>query len=106
MGLTGLASPSDEADNVDIYAIEVKEIKGKAKSEEEVIEHYKEEHVAADDVKLEGTGKARDVSLFLSLKTETPLNLSLQKLMTCVFIFLVVDQPTNVSIFLRFAAGI
>ncbi|KAA1090493.1 hypothetical protein PGT21_003098 [Puccinia graminis f. sp. tritici] len=60
MGLTGLASPSDEADNVDIYAIEVKEIKGKAKSEEEVIEHYKEEHVAADDVKLEGTGKARD----------------------------------------------
>ncbi|KAH9459710.1 hypothetical protein Pst134EA_006776 [Puccinia striiformis f. sp. tritici] len=60
MGLTGLASPSDEADNVDIYAIEVKEIKGKAKSEEEVTEHYKEEHVAADDVKLEGTGKARD----------------------------------------------
>ncbi|PLW09418.1 hypothetical protein PCANC_17617 [Puccinia coronata f. sp. avenae] len=60
MGLTGLASPSDEADNIDIYAIEVKEVKGKAKSEEEVIEHYKEEHVAADDVKLEGTGKARD----------------------------------------------
>ncbi|WAR54338.1 hypothetical protein PtB15_3B852 [Puccinia triticina] len=60
MGLTGLASPSDEADNVDIYAIEVKEIKGKAKSEEEVVEHYKEEHVAADDVKLEGTGKTRD----------------------------------------------
>jgi len=62
MGLTGLASPSDEADNVDVYAVEVKEIKGKAKSEEEVIEHYKEEHVAADDVKLEGTGKARDPS--------------------------------------------
>ncbi|KAI9616787.1 hypothetical protein KEM48_005030 [Puccinia striiformis f. sp. tritici PST-130] len=62
MGLTGLASPSDEADNVDIYAIEVKEIKGKAKSEEEVTEHYKEEHVAADDVKLEGTGKARDLA--------------------------------------------
>lgn len=62
MGLTGLASPSDEADNVDIYAVEVKEIKGKAKSEEEVVEHYKEEHVAADDAKLDGTAKTRDPS--------------------------------------------
>ncbi|KAI8445179.1 concanavalin A-like lectin/glucanase domain-containing protein [Phakopsora pachyrhizi] len=55
IGLTGLSSPNEESDNIDVYAIEVKEIKGHVNKEEEIIEHYKEEHVAADDVKLEGT---------------------------------------------------
>ncbi|KAA1081733.1 hypothetical protein PGT21_000097 [Puccinia graminis f. sp. tritici] len=53
-------TPSDEADNVDIYAIEVKEIKGKAKSEEEVIEHYKKNTLLLMMSSWEGTGKARD----------------------------------------------
>ncbi|MBW0512185.1 hypothetical protein O181_051900 [Austropuccinia psidii MF-1] len=65
MGLTALASPNEEADNIDVYAIEVKEVKGKAKDEDQVVEHYKEEHVAADDVHLEGTTTSQDPNAML-----------------------------------------
>ncbi|KNZ51489.1 hypothetical protein VP01_3930g3 [Puccinia sorghi] len=74
MGLK-VPRPSEKADNIDIKSAKVKENKVKANSEEDIIRHYKEknlaaddmnykeEHVATDDLKLEGTGMARDLAV-------------------------------------------
>ncbi|KAG0146019.1 hypothetical protein CROQUDRAFT_723112 [Cronartium quercuum f. sp. fusiforme G11] len=62
VGLTGLASPNEEPDNIDVYAIEVKEIKGHADSQADVVEHDKDKHVPVEEVQLEGTGGLTDES--------------------------------------------
>ncbi|KAH9825140.1 concanavalin A-like lectin/glucanase domain-containing protein [Melampsora americana] len=79
VGLTGLASPNEEPDNMDIYAIDVKEIKGHAENPADVIEHDTKSHTPADDVVLEGTGGIKDMT-FETINAQRQWAESVQKL--------------------------